>query len=58
MIEFDRIAIPFSEQAWNYTNILYYDELSNCVCTERFWVYPDRAQLLSELVEHPSGSRL
>ena len=42
-IEFDRIAIPFSEQAFNCTKILY--------CDVRFWVYPDRIQ-----VEYPSGS--
>ena len=52
-IEFDRIATPFSDQALNCTNILYCDELSKCVCTVRFWVCPDRMQLLSDLVEHP-----
>ena len=58
VIEFDRIAISFSEQASRSTNILYCGELSKYVCTVRFSVCPDRFQLLSDLVEHPSGSRL
>ena len=44
-IEFGRIATLFSEQALNCTKILFCDEISNCVCTVRFWVYPDRIQL-------------
>ena len=41
---------------WNCTNILYCDELSKCVCTVRFWVCPDRVQLLIDQVECLSGS--
>ena len=55
-IEFDRIAIPFSEQALHCTRVMYCDEISKCVCTVRFWVYPDRIQLLFDQVECPSGS--
>ena len=55
---FDRIAIPFSETASNCTHILYCDKLSKYAFSVRFWVCPDRIQLLSDLVEHPSGSRL
>ena len=56
-IEFDRIAIPFSKQALNCANTLYWYKLSNCACTVRFWVCPDRIRLLADLVEYPSGSR-
>ena len=58
MIEFDRIAIPFSEHASKCTKTQYCGELSKYVCSVRFWVCPDRVQLLSDLVKHLSGSRL
>ena len=54
-IEFDRIAIPFTEQAVNCTRKLCCEEISMFVCSMRFWVYSDRTQRLFDQVERQSG---
>ena len=58
VIELDRVATPFSEEASNCTRKLYFGEMSKCVCTVRFWICPEGIQLLPDLDWRTSGSRL
>ena len=56
--EFDETAILFFERVSNCTNFLCFDEVSMYCYTLRFWVYPDRIELLPDLGSRTSGSRL
>ena len=57
-IVFDRTAILFSERISDCTNVPYFGEHSKYFCTPRFWVYPDRIELLPDIDWRTSGSRL